>query len=167
MGAPKGNKFAVGNEGGRPTLLKNAKHAKDLCDAYFEWIKGEAYEDINVLGDIVFKWKREPEPATITGLTLFLGFESRQSFYDNCEKENEISYTLKKYRTQVENSYEKKLSGTTPTGSIFALKNMGWKDRTEVAPVTPEGESYQIEKPYSRTELIELIKQANGKSSAD
>jgi hypothetical protein len=27
--------------------------------------------------------------------------------------------------------YEEQLSGTAPTGSIFALKNMGWKDKTE------------------------------------
>ena len=31
----------------------------------------------------------------------------------------------------MESCYEGKLSGTTPTGAIFALKNMGWRDKTE------------------------------------
>ena len=32
---------------------------------------------------------------------------------------------------KIENGYEKRLFENNPTGSIFALKNMGWKDKTE------------------------------------
>lgn len=69
-------------------------------------------------------------PPTITGLALYLGFDSRQSFYDYEEREA-FSYTVKRARTFIENEYEKKLHGNSCTGAIFALKNMGWKDKTE------------------------------------
>jgi hypothetical protein len=70
------------------------------------------------------------EPLTISGLAFYLGFISRQSIYDY--KENpKFSYILKKATLFIEHQYESNLSGTTPTGSIFALKNMGWKDKTE------------------------------------
>ena len=70
------------------------------------------------------------KPATITGLALYLGFESRQSFYDYEEKD-EFSYTIKKARLRIENEYEMNLHGNNVAGSIFALKNLGWKDKTE------------------------------------
>lgn len=72
------------------------------------------------------------EPITITGLALNLGFESRQSFYDYEKKDDEFSYIIKRARLAVENSYEKRLANDKPTGAIFALKNMGWKDTQEI-----------------------------------
>ena len=67
---------------------------------------------------------------TITGLCLYLGFESRQSFYDY-EKKPEYSYIIKNARLHIENGYELSLRSASVTGAIFALKNMGWKDKTE------------------------------------
>lgn len=68
---------------------------------------------------------------TVTGLAIFLGFESRQSMYDY-EKKPEFSYLIKKALLIVENGYEKKMVSNAPTGAIFVLKNMGWKDKQEV-----------------------------------
>jgi hypothetical protein len=116
--------------GGRPPIFATAEQITERATAYFEWIKGEKQTVVPENGDPYLDWKRLPEPPTITGLTLFLGFESRQSFYDYCEK-GEFSYALKRFRTMIECKYEQNLHGTTPTGSIFALKNMGWKDKTE------------------------------------
>lgn len=107
---------------GAPPKFETAQQLYDKADEYFTWIKGEK--------DDKGGWIREPEPPTITGVTLFLGFESRQSFYDYSEK-GDFSYALKKIRTRVENRYEQNLHANNPTGSIFALKNMGWKDKTE------------------------------------
>lgn len=72
----------------------------------------------------------EDRPLTISGLAYHLGFESRQSFYDY-EKREAFSYTIKRARLFIENSYEERLSGNNATGSIFALKNFGWKDKQE------------------------------------
>lgn len=68
---------------------------------------------------------------TVTGLALYLGFDSRQSVYDYKERE-EFSYIIKRALLMVENSYEIRVCGNNPTGPIFVLKNMGWKDKSEV-----------------------------------
>lgn len=68
---------------------------------------------------------------TITGLALYLGFESRQSIYDYEEKD-QFSYIVKRAKLHVEYAYECKLSGNNPSGPIFALKNMKWDDKTQV-----------------------------------
>lgn len=101
-------------------------------DEYFEYIKGEVVDVSDIDPDNLYPIKiiREKEPATITGLALYLGFDSRQSLYDYNEKP-EFTGIIKKARARVEQAYEKNLSGQSPTGSIFALKNMGWRDKQE------------------------------------
>jgi hypothetical protein len=112
MAASKGNKYAVGNNGGRPPMYSDPAAVQIACDEYFEYIK------------------RSNEPATITGLALYLGFESKQSLYDYSEKE-EFSYSIKRARARIEHEYEKGLHEPGCTGAIFALKNFGWKDKQE------------------------------------
>lgn len=76
------------------------------------------------------------EKTTITGLCLFLGFESRQSFYDY-EKNEKYSYIIKRARLMIENGYEiQAMDSKTPTFQIFALKNMGWSDKQELDHTT-------------------------------
>lgn len=116
--------------GGRPAIYKTPEELSEAVDAYFQYIKGEKAQTVLPDGSITESWVRFPEPATVTGLALFIGFESRQSIYDYAEK-GEFSYIIKNARLRVECEYEKNLSGNSPTGSIFALKNMGWKDKTE------------------------------------
>lgn len=115
---------------GHPPIYATVEEFQAKVDEYFIYIAGEKGMTIKEGEKEITEWQRWPEPATVTGLALFLGFESRQSIYDY-EERGEFSYIIKKARMRVECEYEKKLSGTTPTGSIFALKNMGWKDKTE------------------------------------
>lgn len=112
---------------GRPPLFNSVGALELKADEYFEYIKGELKKDMDSINDILDPWVRPPEPATITGLTLFLGFSDRASFYDYCEN-GHFAHALKRYRTRIENEYEKKLAAPMCTGSIFALKNMGWAD---------------------------------------
>lgn len=72
----------------------------------------------------------EGEKPTVTGLCLYLGFESKDTLYAYRDKP-EFSYPIKMALLIVENGYETALRGNNPTGSIFALKNMGWKDKSE------------------------------------
>jgi hypothetical protein len=109
-------------EVGRPPVFKTVEEFHHKVEEYFRFIQGEKSGR---------KWIRKPEPPTVTGLALFVGFESRQSFYDY-EKDGQFSYTVKKARLRVENAYEKGLHAAFPAGSIFALKNFGWADKTEV-----------------------------------
>lgn len=109
MAAPKGNKFALGlTTSGRPPKYKKPEEVKDKCIEYFE------------------SCIENKEKITITGLALYLGFASRTSLYDYAEKE-EFMYIIKRACLVVENSYEK----NGKTIDIFALKNMGWKDKME------------------------------------
>lgn len=103
--------------GGRPRKYNTAEELQEAIDAYFE----------------------ETKDVTITGLALFLGFESRQSLYDYAEQE-QFSYIIKRAKFKVEHAYELRLiNSSSPTGAIFALKNMGWKDKTEREITTPQG----------------------------
>lgn len=97
---------------------------------------------------------------TVTGLALYLGFASRQSMYDYKSK-GEFSYIIKRALCVIENEYEKKLSGNNTSGAIFALKNMEWKDKTEL------GHSFDDEKvdlsKLSKEELV-MYKQLKEKA---
>lgn len=105
---------------GRPAVYDSVEALEEKVNSYFELIE------------------QKKEPATITGLAFHLGFESKQSIYDY-EKHEQFSYPIKRARLRIEIEYEKKLSTQSVTGSIFALKNMGWKDKTE-QDITSAGE---------------------------
>lgn len=82
---------------------------------------------------------------TLTGLALFLGFTSRQSLYDY-KKREEYTEIIERATLYVEMSYENQLGEKNVAGAVFALKNMGWRDKQEVvatnanynAPLTKE-----------------------------
>ena len=102
--------YEIGCNGGRPAKYKNSKEIEEVYAGY------ELYCFDNRL------------PITITGACLFMGFSSRQSFYDYGKKKA-FSYTIKRIHLAVENYYETLLhNGKNPGGPIFALKNLGWTD---------------------------------------
>lgn len=70
------------------------------------------------------------EPITWTGMALHLGFYSRGEM-DNYLEYDGFSNSVKRAKMIVENTYEKRMHGNSPTGAIFVLKNMNWKDKTE------------------------------------
>ena len=130
------------NLGGRPAQFETEQELEEKISEYFAYLEGE-YKDVekrdeedNPYTERVYT--RYPEPATITGLALYLGFESRQSIYDY-EKNGKFSYTIKRARLNVENSYEKQLLGKAATGAIFALKNFGWTDKQEIDNKSSDG----------------------------
>jgi hypothetical protein len=67
---------------------------------------------------------------TVTGATMHLGFCDKTTLYDYRDRD-EFSHSIKSLLLFVENGYELALHGNSVTGSIFALKNMGWKDKSE------------------------------------
>lgn len=97
---------------GRPPAYDNPELMQQAIDLYFKTCEAE---------------KKQP---TITKLAYDLGFESRQSFYDYEEKPD-FTYIIKRARLLVESGYEQNLQNQSCTGAIFALKNMGWKDKTD------------------------------------
>lgn len=111
MGAPIGNIFALGNQGGRPPHFGSPQELEEKISSFFSYCESKAMK------------------PTISGLVLYLGFSSRTTLYDYEKRSDEFSYIIGRAKVAVQLSYE--LSGQTI--DIFALKNMGWKDRTEVA----------------------------------
>lgn len=117
----------------------------DAVDEYFTYIDGEYSQtpkkDKNgkKTGRFEEECVRDPEPPTVTGLALFLGFSSRQSL-DDCAKLNkEYSDIIKRGKLRIEHGYEKRLHGDKNTGAIFALKNMAWDDKVTQEMTGPGG----------------------------
>jgi hypothetical protein len=106
----KKNKFKFNiTKNGRPPHFDTPEDLENKCFEYFQ------------------QCILEGEKASITGMTLFVGFSSRASWDDYAKKE-EFRYIVKRAKLTVEHSYE--MSGTS--FDIFLLKNMGWSDKTEV-----------------------------------
>ena len=98
--------------GGRPKKYTNEEDlAKDI-DRYF---------------------KEETKP-TLSGLAYFLDMD-RQTLY-NYAKDEQFFDTIKKARNRMVNLYEQWLlhnpKDKSITGIIFALKNWGWSDKTDI-----------------------------------
>lgn len=126
-------------QAGRPPKFNSIEQLQAKIDKYFHWIEGDFTIEINE--DTGFSNKvytRYWEIATITGLALFLGFESRQSFYEYKAKK-EFTYALTRARTRIENEYEKRLANRDVQGVIFALKNMGWQDKQQTELTGKDG----------------------------
>ena len=96
---------------GRPLLFNNCMDLDAACEVYFE------------------ECEENETPLTITGLALALN-TTRRTLLDY-EERGEFIHTIKKHKSRVENFAELKLYSHHSTGAIFALKNFGWKDKTE------------------------------------
>lgn len=82
----------------------------------------------------LYLWQREQagKPVLLTGLILALGLCSREAF-DNYGRKPDFVDSVKRAKLLVEGAYEEQLfTAPRAAGPIFALKNMGWKDRHEV-----------------------------------
>lgn len=101
--------------GGRPLKWKTVDELKPLIENYFA---NTPFED----------W-------TITGLALALDC-SRVTLLNYCNgaeegtRDEEFLNTIKNAKEKVENSYEIDLKRSGRTGTIFALKNFDWQDKT-------------------------------------
>jgi hypothetical protein len=118
-------------------FFPSAQKLDDRINQYFNDIElknAPEDEQINNTGKIVNSEKKtsksNSQQITITGLALHLGFSSRQAFEDY-EANGKFADHLKRARLRVMTDYEKKLHVTSSTGAIFALKSMGWNERTE------------------------------------
>lgn len=129
MPAPKGNEYwKLATTHGMKGKFETPKELEKAINDYFQ--NGVKIRQVEV-GSAEKKQVVNIPVPTITGLCFYSGFASRQSFYDY-EKKKEFSYIIKRARLFIEQEYEEQLHFGNVTGAIFALKNMGWKDKTEV-----------------------------------
>lgn len=98
---------------GRPPIYSNPADLENAIEEYKKHCKAE-----------------EIAP-TLTGMILFIGFNSKDTFYEYGKKPA-FSDSIKKARLWIESLYESDLRKNGGSGTIFALKNFGWKDKTEI-----------------------------------
>lgn len=118
-----------------PPMYNSPEELAAEIDKYILWIAGERGKETVRVGRRLTErefWIRNPEPPTITGLALFLGFASRQSLEDYDKMGGAYSYIIKRAKHFIAHGYEKLLHDGKPVGGIFALKNIDkWTDRVE------------------------------------
>lgn len=131
---------SIFSKDGRPPKFDNPKDLQKKID---EYIKNPDKRKVVIDGK-----ELEIDTYTITGLCLYCGFSSRQSFYEY-EKKPDFTYTIKTARTFIESKYEMNLQSQSCTGSIFALKSMGWNDK--------EGENKDEPLAESISKLIDRL----------
>jgi hypothetical protein len=98
------------NKGGRPPKYKTAKGMQKVIDWYFE----------------------HTDKPTVSGLSLALGFNDVRRIFDY-EERDEFTQTVKKARARIMQWYEEHLGESHAAGSIFALKNFGWRDTKDIS----------------------------------
>jgi len=102
--------------GGRPLLFDTPEKLLEAISAYFD---------------------KAPRP-TLAGLAVALKID-RQTLY-NYKARDKYFDMIKSATDRVEAIYEERLIyENQPTGVIFALKNMGWRDKTETGFTDNEG----------------------------
>lgn len=106
--------------GGRPRIYESVEEIEEVIEQY------------------IAECKTNKEKPTITGATLYLGFCDKTTLYDYRDRDG-FSHSIKRLLLFVEYGYETSLQGNNVAGAIFALKNMGWKDKAELDVRTPEG----------------------------
>lgn len=113
------------NDTGRPPKYATAEALQAKIDEYFK-NPPRKRKVFTKDGEVI-----EVSIVTITGLVLYLGFCDRASFY-KLEEDPKFLHTIKRARSFIEQEYEEMLHAGNCTGAIFALKNFGWKDKTDI-----------------------------------
>jgi|SRR6185503_3730216 len=105
-----------------PPFFKTARKLTNKIEAYFNYIEGE-YRTETKSGKEEKKYSRDPEPATVAGLALYIGLTSLQEL-DDYEQNGEFGHIVSRGRLRVAAVYEKMLHNPSPSGALFALKNL-------------------------------------------
>jgi hypothetical protein len=105
---------------------------------YFRYLEGEYHiekKPCKVSKDVTELieqkvWDRQPEPSTLSGLALALGFTTINEL-EAYEINGKFAHLAKKARLRVEAEYEKRLHYQSSTGAMFFLKNVGWNEKAD------------------------------------
>jgi len=90
------------------------------------------------------KCAKDEQQPTYTGLILALGLVSRKNLSDY-GKRDEYKDLVSLTRLMMEEQYEKiALTSNHSSGAIFALKNLGWKDKSETELYGKDGGDIKV-----------------------
>lgn len=127
----RSSKKEEAKKNGRPRKYQSVAQLRDAIDSYFE----------------------DTKKLAVTGLALHLGFTSRQALINNEGYSPKFLDAIKRAKLRIECYYEEHLVESHAAGSIFALKNFGWKDTHEF-----EHRIKSVDKPLTEEEIIERMK---------
>jgi hypothetical protein len=130
----------------KKNIFSSAAELETLIAKYFEHITEHPIENETNHTTTTEKKKlvAPSEPSTITGLAFHLGFSSREGF-EEYELNGRFAEQLKRARLRIMAGYEKKLHVTSSTGAIFALKSMGWNERSDQKPADETDHMLKVE----------------------
>jgi hypothetical protein len=165
MPAPANNKYAVGNEGGRPTkltleLLEKAKGYLDTCqDEYEQYIKQANQEK----GYEMYGERLKVRLPGVAGLARWLNV-SRDTIYAWREENEEFSDIVEDIASEQEKRLlDQGLAGLyNPTIAKLVLSKHGYHDKSET-DITSKGE--KIENPGTQY-ILNFEKQLRNKINA-
>ena len=120
---------------GRQKKFKTVPEMQTAIDEYFDFCDNRIQHVYNVKAGGVIEIIN-PEPYTIEGLALALGFQETDSLlnYEKAEGYEKFFGTIKRAKLKVQQSVVlHSFEGKNPSGSIFNLKNnFKYKDTQEI-----------------------------------
>ena len=141
------------NVGGRPAKYSDPEAMQAVIDRYFTDCRRNqiARAQNTMLDDTI----TEDERPTVTGLSLTLGFNGRQSLIDYVTRKvdaDRFADTVKRAKARVEQALEQRLYESSPAGAIFSLKNnYGWRDEKHLSVDVEEKRTLTIIAPQGLT----------------
>jgi hypothetical protein len=133
--------------GGRPLKFGSPEEILNAGMVYFERCKGEG------------------RPLTITGLCIELGTYRDVLMDYQDDRGPEFSNAVKTLKTFCENYAEEQVFiGRNCAGAIFALKNYGWRDKSDHALTDGEGKPLNTAPQLSIINFDTYLQQKNAKS---
>lgn len=143
---------------GRPRIYNDVEELEKAIEEYFNIPITKSIETFAGTETIPTGETERIKKPTVTGLALHLGFADKTTLYEYRDRE-EFSYPIKKALTRIEQYHEEGLSESNVAGRIFALKNMGWKDKQDVELTGSEGSNLFGSVDYSKlsSETLEAL----------
>lgn len=103
----------------------------------------ETPEEFEAVIDAYFS--QEGVDLNRSGLILYLGFRSEQSYYNQGTRGPEWAELLEWAKLRLQNILEERLSGRFCTGAIFALKShYGWVEKQAVELTGKDGKALEF-----------------------
>ena len=136
------------NLGGRPPILKSSNQVYTIATQYFK------------------QCEQFKKPITVSGLALCLGMDTRslRNYASGVQQtvDRDVFSAIRDCYSVCERYAEEMLFNkeVRPTGAIFALKNMGWRDQKDITV----SKNWTYDVPYDIPEA-DVVREEDDKKS--
>lgn len=134
---------------GRPRTIGSPEEMHELIESYIDHC-----EESGV-------------PILLTGMILHMGLNSREALDNYQTYSQDFLDAVKRAKMIVQMAYEIQLSGGNAAGPIFALKNMSWSDKQELAIGNADDKPFEVTDTTRAARLSGLVALANSRRAAE